>query len=138
MKGGYAYSDNRETLLLAGVPQAFAFDKNHRDGWTVGAGLEYMFAPNWSAKAEYQYYDFGRATFVTPAVLAPFGSFRNDEHTVKVGINYRLRRSVARWLRSTDRQTRISLCGKGRRKPAFFVAVAQKLRRAASGSFPTC
>jgi outer membrane immunogenic protein len=26
---------------------------------------------------------------VTPAALAPFGSFRNDEHTVKVGINYR-------------------------------------------------
>ena len=89
VKGGYAYSDNRETLLLAGVPQAFTFDKNHRDGWTVGAGLEYMFAQNWSAKAEYQYYDFGNATFVTPAVLAPFGSFRNDEHTVKVGINYR-------------------------------------------------
>ena len=89
VKGGYAYSDNRETLWLAGVPQAFTFDKGHRDGWTVGAGLEYMFAQNWSAKAEYQYYDFGRSTFVTPAVLVPFGSFRNDEHTVKVGLNYR-------------------------------------------------
>ncbi len=89
VKGGYAYSDNRETLLLAGVPQAFTLDKNHRDGWTVGAGLEYMFAPNWSAKAEYQYYDFGNAAFVTPVALAPFGSYRNDEHTVKLGINYR-------------------------------------------------
>ena len=89
VKGGYAYSDNSETLFLAGAPVAFAFDKNHKDGYTVGAGLEYMFAQNWSAKAEYQYYDFGRTTFVTPAVLAPFGSFRNDEHTVKVGLNYR-------------------------------------------------
>jgi len=89
VKGGYAYSDNRETLVLAGVPQAFAFDHNHRDGYTVGAGLEYMFAQNWSAKAEYQYYDFGSTQFVNPAALAPFGSFRNDEHTVKVGINYR-------------------------------------------------
>ena len=26
---------------------------------------------------------------MTPVALAPFGSFRNDEHTVKVGINYR-------------------------------------------------
>ena len=26
---------------------------------------------------------------MAPAVLAPFGSFRNDVHTVKVGINYR-------------------------------------------------
>src|SRR6478736_2759521 len=89
VKGGYAYSDNREPLVRAGVPQAFAFDHNHRDGYTVGAGLEYMFAQNWSAKAEYQYYNFGRTQFVTPVDLAPFGSFRNDEHTVKVGLNYR-------------------------------------------------
>jgi outer membrane immunogenic protein len=89
VKGGYAFSDNRETLLLGAVPQAFAFDHNHRDGYTVGAGLEYMFAQNWSAKAEYMYYDFGKTQFVTPVALAPFGSFRNDEHTLKVGINYR-------------------------------------------------
>ena len=89
VKGGYAYSDNRETLVLGGVPQAFSFDHGHRDGYTVGAGLEYMFAQNWSGKVEYQYYNFGDSRFVTPAALAPFGSFRNDEHTVKVGINYR-------------------------------------------------
>ena len=89
VKGGYAFADNRETLLLNGAPTAFTLNGDHKDGWTVGAGLEYMFAQNWSAKAEYQYYDFGRTTFVSPAVLAPFGSFRNDEHTVKVGINYR-------------------------------------------------
>ena len=34
-----------------------------KDGYTVGAGLEYMFAPNWSAKVEYQYYNFGSTTF---------------------------------------------------------------------------
>jgi len=48
-----------------------------------------MFAPNWSAKAEYMYYDFGNTRFVTPAPLAPFGSWHNDEHTLKVGVNYR-------------------------------------------------
>ena len=89
VKGGYAFADNNETLLLAGVPQGFTFSGNHQDGWTVGAGFEYMFAQNWSGKVEYQYYDFGDSRFVTPAALAGFGSFRNDEHTVKVGINYR-------------------------------------------------
>jgi outer membrane immunogenic protein len=89
VKGGYAYSDNNETLALAGAPVAFALDRSHRDGYTVGAGLEYMFAQNWSAKAEYQYYDFGSSRFITPAVLVPFGSVRNDDHTVKVGLNYR-------------------------------------------------
>ena len=48
-----------------------------------------MFAPNWSAKAEYMYYDFGNTRFVSPGALVPFGNFRNDEHTFKVGVNYR-------------------------------------------------
>jgi outer membrane immunogenic protein len=89
VKGGYAYSDNRDTLTFLGANVPFALDKNHSNGYTVGAGVEYMFAPNWSAKAEYMYYDFGNTRFVTPAPLAPFGSWHNDEHTLKVGVNYR-------------------------------------------------
>jgi outer membrane immunogenic protein len=89
VKGGYAYSNNRETLTVAGAPTPFLFDSNHRDGYTVGAGVEYMFAPNWSAKVEYQYYDFGNSRFVAPVALAPFGSFHNDEHSLKLGVNYR-------------------------------------------------
>jgi outer membrane immunogenic protein len=88
-KGGYAYSDNNETLRFGGVPVGFALNDSHRNGFTVGGGIEYMFAPNWSAKAEYQYYDFGDSRFIAPAPLVPFGSFHNDEHTVKAGINYR-------------------------------------------------
>jgi outer membrane immunogenic protein len=89
IKGGYAYSDNRETLSFAGAPVGFTLDHNHTNGYTVGGGVEYMFAQNWSAKAEYMYYDFGSTRFVTPVVLAPFGSFHNDEHTLKLGVNYR-------------------------------------------------
>jgi outer membrane immunogenic protein len=89
VKGGYAYSDNNESVTLAGAPAAFGFDSSHSNGYTVGAGLEYMFAQNWSAKIEYQYYDFGKSSFVTPVALAPFGSFRTDDQTVKVGLNYR-------------------------------------------------
>jgi outer membrane immunogenic protein len=88
-KGGYAYSDNRETLTFGGAPVTFTLDRNHRNGYTVGAGVEYLFTPNWSAKAEYQYYDFGRSQFVAPAALVPFGAFSNDEHTLKAGLNYR-------------------------------------------------
>jgi len=89
VKGGYAYSDNNETVTFGGAPLPFALDHDHQNGYTVGAGVEYMFAPNWSAKAEYQYYDFGDSRFISPAVLVPFGTFHNDEHTVKAGINYR-------------------------------------------------
>jgi outer membrane immunogenic protein len=89
IKGGYAYSDNRETLSFGGVPVAFVLDGGHSNGWTVGGGVEYLFAQNWSAKAEYQYYDFGNSRFLAPAELVPFGSFHNDEHTLKAGVNYR-------------------------------------------------
>ena len=89
-KGGYAWRDNNNLgVNVAGAPVAFTTNGNHRDGWTLGAGLEYMFAPNWSAKAEYQYYNFGTTTFTSgpPAVVGQ--RFRDDDHTVKVGVNYR-------------------------------------------------
>ena len=89
VKGGYAYSDNRETLTLGGVPIPFLLSNEHANGWTIGGGAEYMFAQNWSVKAEYQYYDFGDSRFQAPAALVPFGTFHNDEHTLKVGVNYR-------------------------------------------------
>jgi len=90
IKGGYAYSDYAEALTFGGVPAAFVLNSSHHNGYTAGAGLEYLFAQNWSAKVEYQYYDFGNSQFIAPAVLVPFGSFRSDEHTLKVGVNYRI------------------------------------------------
>ena len=48
-----------------------------------------MFAQNWSAKVEYQFYDFGKINFIAPAPLFTLGNTCNDEHTVKVGLNYR-------------------------------------------------
>ena len=89
VKGGYAYSDNRDVVTLGGVPIGFALDTGHSNGWTVGGGAEYMFAQNWSVKAEYQYYDFGDSRFLAPAALVPFGTFHTDEHSLKVGVNYR-------------------------------------------------
>jgi outer membrane immunogenic protein len=89
-KGGYAWRDNANlTVVNAGLPAAFTTGGNHRDGYTVGAGLEYMFTPNWSAKAEYQYYNFGNTTFNTGPADVVGARFRNDEHTVKAGLNYR-------------------------------------------------
>jgi outer membrane immunogenic protein len=74
---------------VACAPVAFTTDRTHKDGYTVGAGFEYMFAPNWSAKAEYQYYNFGNTTFTGGPAPIVGARFRDDEHTVKVGVNYR-------------------------------------------------
>ena len=89
-KGGYAWRDNPNIgVSVGGAPVAFSTDATHKDGYTVGAGLEYMFAPNWSAKAEYQYYDFGSTTITGGPASVVGARFRDDEHTAKLGINYR-------------------------------------------------
>jgi outer membrane immunogenic protein len=89
VKGGYAWADTRNTGGFGGG----TFSDTHigRDGYTVGAGLEYLFTQNWSGKIEYQYYDFGHTTaiFTDAAGVATAVGFRNDEHTIKVGLNYR-------------------------------------------------
>ena len=90
-KGGYAFTDKTLGVTVAGVPAPFAATTgNNKNGFTVGAGLEYMFAPNWSVKGEYQYYNFGNTAFA-PGAPPPLAgrNFRDDEHTVKVGVNYR-------------------------------------------------
>jgi outer membrane immunogenic protein len=89
-KGGYAWRDNNNIAVsFAGIPQPFTTDGGHRDGYTVGAGLEYMFAPNWSAKVEYQYYNFGSTSFTSGPADIVGTRFRDDEQTVKAGLNYR-------------------------------------------------
>jgi outer membrane immunogenic protein len=89
-KGGYAWRGNDTIgVSVGGVPVAFTTDANHRDGYTVGAGLEYLFAPNWSVKGEYQYYNFGSTAFTTGPAPIVGARFRDDDHTVKLGINYR-------------------------------------------------
>lgn len=91
-KGGWAFANNDYALVVAGVPAVFTGNNNNGSGWTLGAGLEYMFAPNWSAKVEYQYYNFGSDTLLAPLAVPPFVAgvnVDNDVHTVKLGVNYR-------------------------------------------------
>ena len=84
-------------LVYGKVGAAFAqFDYNinnltaseTRVGFTVGTGLEWAVAGNWSAKAEYNYLDFGRSAvnFDNSNV-----SLDIDQRisVIKAGINYR-------------------------------------------------
>lgn len=91
VKGGWAYQDTSYEVRSLGVPVGFALNGNKKSGYTIGGGLEYLFAPNWSTKIEYQYYNFGSARFtgVSPAGVVAAGSFDNNVHTVKLGLNYR-------------------------------------------------
>jgi outer membrane immunogenic protein len=63
-----------------------------RSGWTAGTGVEWAFAPHWSATLEYNYYDFGSAgtllTSPTNNVTVNVLSLRDTIHAVTTGLNY--------------------------------------------------
>jgi outer membrane immunogenic protein len=87
-KGGYAWANNKVSADVAGV-NVFSQTRTH-SGWTVGGGLEWMFAPAWSAKAEYMYADFSKANYGA-ALLPPGVDVGASVHTIKVGVNYHFR-----------------------------------------------
>lgn len=40
-----------------------------RPAWTVGGGIEWAFWDNWSAKVEYNFYDFGTSNLILPGTI---------------------------------------------------------------------
>ena len=84
--GGYAWADNRMTASLLGVSVS---DSHIHSGWTVGAGVEVMFAPKWSVKAEYLYRSFQSETYNFPGIIAGgVASGTLNLNSVQVGVNY--------------------------------------------------
>jgi outer membrane immunogenic protein len=55
-------------------------------GWTVGAGVEAMIAPNWTARLEYLYADLGKETYQTVGLPVRTGI---DTHIIRMGMNYK-------------------------------------------------
>jgi len=79
--GGLAYGH-----FFSQFDNATPGDNLRRRGWTAGGGVEFAFAPNWTAKVEYLHADFGKFHYVEldddDAVSAKFDM-------VRVGVNYR-------------------------------------------------
>jgi outer membrane immunogenic protein len=92
--GGASASTNfNANVALAGLNVGTSTSTN-RSGAFLGTGIEYAFLPGWSAKVEYDYYDFGTKTVssgVTAAgVTLPLSaSSKLTEQTVKFGVNYK-------------------------------------------------
>ena len=64
-------------------------------GWTAGAGIEWAFADNWTAKVEYLFVDLGSTNFncstlACVAVGGPItGSISLTENLVRAGVNFK-------------------------------------------------
>lgn len=90
-KAGAAWANESDRATREDLPNAFKGDAL-RWGYVLGSGIEYAFTPAWSAKAEYDYLDFGAKTV---ALRDQFGNASNVEigqraHLFKMGLNYRL------------------------------------------------
>ena len=93
VKGGAAITDSRFTTIdtATGILTSSTGD-NTRWGGTIGVGLEYGFAPNWSVGVEYDHLFMQDKTlaFTTPGgVLFQTDRIRQDVDLVTARVNYR-------------------------------------------------
>jgi outer membrane immunogenic protein len=98
VKGGAAWSkdDYREYGAFSPIPiVSIPFDARGSktdSGWTWGVGIEWAFAPNWSAKLEYNQYELGEANVrLRDRFLGGTSTsrFDHDIRTIIFGVNYR-------------------------------------------------
>ena len=93
-KGGAAVTD-RNYQSIDAVTGALVSSSSYKTRWgaTAGVGLEYGFAPNWSAAVEYDHIFETRHTvgFVTPGGVPVVGTFSSggDTDLVTARVNYR-------------------------------------------------
>jgi outer membrane immunogenic protein len=97
--GGLAYGETKlqTAFACAGcAPPVFTerLADNWQVGWTVGAGVEWKFAPQWSVKAEYLYVDLGSISNTIGYPYGPFNSsltstYNERDNIVRAGINYK-------------------------------------------------
>jgi len=98
--GGLAYGEIKTSGTLSGATPAgvavlaTGSSTRMRVGWTAGAGVEGVIAPNWTAKLEYLYMDLGSfdALSLSLAPASALGvNLRSSftDHILRVGINYK-------------------------------------------------
>jgi outer membrane immunogenic protein len=100
-KGGAAWADTRYSASinlgeLTDGEQSVSVKKT-RVGALFGTGLEYAFLPNWSAKVEYNYIDFGHKNYTFDLFEGDIliGTKINERmHVVKGGLNWRFNSPV--------------------------------------------
>jgi outer membrane immunogenic protein len=82
--GGVAFTNTKFALGTANY-------NGNSTGYDIGGGVEYAFLPNWTVRAEYRYYDFGKTSYspiIAVAVVPGFSLSKNDS-VVRVGLDYK-------------------------------------------------
>jgi outer membrane immunogenic protein len=85
-KGGGAWAQESASITNLGTGASVSAS-NTRSGWTVGGGVEWAFAQQWSAKLEYDFVRLDNSNFNT--FVGDSLTFRRDINMVMAGVNYR-------------------------------------------------
>jgi outer membrane immunogenic protein len=88
--GGAAFTN--EVFRVCNIAVGCGGQSKTVTGWTAGAGAEYAFAGNWSAKLEYLHADFGSQSFARIPINAGFFAARSvtlTDDIVRAGVNYK-------------------------------------------------
>ena len=75
--GGFAY----------GQVDAWGFSSTNT-GWTAGGGVEWMFAPHWSAKVEYLYVNLSGSNSLNNSGYNFGYNYNPGLNVVRAGVNY--------------------------------------------------
>ena len=93
-RGGVAMAADRYDVSGSFIGTPFGFTGlENRFGWTVGAGVEWVFTPHWSVNLEYNYYGLGTRTIT---MFDPVNQFlssvdvKQNVQVVKVGFNFHI------------------------------------------------
>ncbi|MGY8705078.1 outer membrane beta-barrel protein [Bradyrhizobium sp. 18BD] len=93
-RGGVAWTHEKVDDAYVSPAAGSAIDPSAsvmRTGWTLGAGAEWAFAPNWSANVEYNYHDFGTKgpiQLISPVEGITVAHLKDTIHAATVGVNY--------------------------------------------------
>ena len=87
---GQGHSDGNVFLANGTLFETTSSGTVDRSGWVVGLGVEWGFAPNWSAKIESDHIDFGSSNVVVSTSLVTTSNVSSSERfdIVKGGVNY--------------------------------------------------
>jgi outer membrane immunogenic protein len=97
-KGGAAWVGNNGFTVTnettGGSLTAFGDNNNTQSGWTVGGGIEWAFANNWTVRAEYDFIGLEDRSFIVPAnaIVLPAGDIitlhDRDIQMATIGVNW--------------------------------------------------
>ena len=87
-KGGVSFRNNQLPAVAFGFVATPFTSSQQTTGYVVGGGFEYMFAPSWSAKVEYNHYDFGNSNYNVAAFAPVPFSIKSSASALTIGANY--------------------------------------------------